>query len=108
MARPKPSAETQPAKPRRHTGRYIEHGVDITISTRHPDKWRFVDIETNQVWRFDPDAKGKQFKIAGVAVVRLGACSNSEKSQTMFLDTVPSAALPPAGKATPLRDRYRS
>lgn len=28
---------------------------DITIRTRKPGKWRFVDSETGQVWRWDGD-----------------------------------------------------
>lgn len=91
------------AKARRshEAGRFIEDGIDIIISTRYPDKWRFVDVETNQVWRFDPDAKGKQFKIAGVAIVRLGVCSNSEKSQTVLIDSVTPPHQPPAAAERP-------
>lgn len=35
--------------------------VAITINTRKPDKWRFLDTETREVWRWD----GRHFKRAG-------------------------------------------
>lgn len=28
--------------------------IPITINTRVPSKWRFVDLETNEVWYWDP------------------------------------------------------
>jgi hypothetical protein len=31
--------------------------VDITIRTRVPSKWRFVDQETGEVWRWDYDQR---------------------------------------------------
>lgn len=107
--RRKSTAPAADAKQRRAAagGRYVEDGINITISTRHPDKWRFVDIETNQVWRFDPDAKGKPFKIAGVAIMRLGICSKSEKSQTVVIDSLTAGTQPkpaaeqPRGFAVP-------
>ena len=27
--------------------------LPITISTRVPSKWRFVDLETGEIWRWD-------------------------------------------------------
>jgi hypothetical protein len=35
-----------------------ERLVSITIRTRAPSKWRFVDLETSQSWMWD----GSQFK----------------------------------------------
>jgi len=32
--------------------------VDITIRTHVPDKWRFVDLETGDVWKWVPTDDG--------------------------------------------------
>lgn len=29
--------------------------VDMTISSKVPSKWRFVDMETGQVWKWDEE-----------------------------------------------------
>lgn len=31
--------------------------TQITIQTRVPDKWRLIDLETGDVWRYDADSK---------------------------------------------------
>lgn len=38
---------------------------EITINTHVPSKWRFVDLETGDVWEFDKDKpRGSQFRRA--------------------------------------------
>ena len=32
--------------------------VELTISTRHPEKWIIVDTDTRQVWRWSLDEGG--------------------------------------------------
>lgn len=32
--------------------------VDMTISSRVPSKWRFVDLETGDIWKWD-EKKGR-------------------------------------------------
>jgi hypothetical protein len=39
--------------------------VSITISTKVPSKWRFVDLETRNIWRWD-EKKGR-FKAVELA-----------------------------------------
>lgn len=33
-------------------------GVSMTITSRVPSKWRFVDLETGNIWRWDENAGG--------------------------------------------------
>jgi len=35
--------------------------TEITVRTRKPDKWRFVDTGTQQVWRWDQERDGGTF-----------------------------------------------
>jgi hypothetical protein len=41
------------------TQRVLSTGpVELTIRTRVPSKWRFVDLETGDVWKANPDRPG--------------------------------------------------
>ena len=36
--------------------------VRIVIETRVPSKWRFVDLETGDVWKWEPDPRTEGFE----------------------------------------------
>lgn len=33
-----------------------DNNIPVTINSRCPSKWRFVDLETGELWKWDDDA----------------------------------------------------
>jgi hypothetical protein len=53
----------------------LTHAEKITIYTSCPDKWRFVDLETGDIWKWDHQTK--QFKRADqMSIVALDGDEN--------------------------------
>jgi hypothetical protein len=52
--------------------------VRITIETRAPSKWRFVDLETGSIWEWGPKTVGENAGFKRSSIPAIFACNYIE------------------------------
>ena len=68
---PKPIAPKKLLDVYETTRAVADKPISITIHTKVPGKWRFVDLETGDIWRWD-NAKKSLVRASDITVVYKG------------------------------------